>query len=106
MKNLKSWQTFNENYPPGAEHDSRAPWNQRDPDFQEAKFDDVLYSAENDEVPVHVEYTYYETPHGITKYITDYSYKILGDESLLDKEYIEEDIRTIIGNHAEKHEFV
>lgn len=33
MKNLKTFESWGSNYPAGAEHDSNAPWNQRDPEY-------------------------------------------------------------------------
>ena len=33
MKNLKTFESWGSNYPAGAEYDSSAPWNQRDPEY-------------------------------------------------------------------------
>lgn len=33
MKNLKTFESWGSNYPAGAEYDSNAPWNQRDPEY-------------------------------------------------------------------------
>ena len=33
MKNLKTFESWGGNYPPGAENDPMAPWNQRDPEY-------------------------------------------------------------------------
>lgn len=103
MKNIKEWSEFsrtNENYPPGAADDSRAPWNQKEPDYNAVTFDDVLCTADGEEIPVTVKYRYfYNEPDSVRKQISDYEYNITGDKSKLNPEYIEEDIRELIVNH-------
>lgn len=97
MKNLKTWSSFNENYPPGAANDPRAPYNQKDPDYETEKFDAFLQDEEENKIPISIEYTYYyEEPESIRKHISDYSYKITGDASTINKDYIEEDVRGLI----------
>lgn len=97
MKNLQNWSKFNENFPPGAEYDSRAPYNQKSVNEDMTEFDGVLLTEDEEEVPVHVKFWYYyETPESIRKQITSYEYKITGDESKLNKDYIDEDVRSLI----------
>jgi len=99
MKNLVSFKVF-ENYPPGAAHDSRAPYNQVSPTEEKEEFDDVLYTEDNEEIPVHIKfYYYYEDSESLRKQITSYDYTITGDRSKLKEEYIDEDIRNLIVDH-------
>jgi len=56
---------LNENYPPGAEHDSRAPWNQKSPEYESRTIDAKVWDegGEN-EFPVKITYTYVEDEGG------------------------------------------
>ncbi len=100
MKNLKNFTTFNENYPPGAEHDSRAPWNQKDPSYEHETFDDVIENENGDKIPVTIKYSfYYEDPNSIRKHISSYEHEFKADASSLNPEYIDEDVRSLIENN-------
>lgn len=43
------------NYPPGAEHDPRAPWNQRDyPDFKKIRLHICAQCGHGDDEPIEI----------------------------------------------------
>lgn len=89
-----------ENYPPGAEHDSRAPWNQRDPHMSDESFEDVIENEDGDKIPVKISYQYYyESENDLRKQISSYDFDITGDRTKLKEEYIDEDVRNLIVNH-------
>lgn len=99
MKNLQNWEKFNENYPPGAEHDPSAPWNQKEPDYETEKFDDFIENDDGDKFPVSIEYTYYyESPDSLRKQISEYSHEFKADASSidLDKDSIDDIVRELI----------
>lgn len=98
MKKIQNWKTFNENYPPGAANDPRAPYNQKSIPEEVSEFDDFLITSENDEVPVHIKYWYQAKGNDI--YITSYEYQINGDELRVDKENLDYDIREIIRDNV------
>lgn len=100
MKIIKDFKKFNENYPPGAEHDSRAPWNQKSPSYEHEKFDDFIENEDGDKIPVTIKYSYYyEDPNSLRKQISDYSHEFKADASSLNPDYINDDVRELITQH-------
>jgi hypothetical protein len=100
MKNLKNFHAFNENYPPGAENDPDAPWNQVPPDYKTEIFVDTLEDENANEFRVKIRYTYYyEKDDSIRKHITEYSHEILNNDTSYNMEHIDDDVRICIENN-------
>lgn len=101
--------TLNENIPPGARDDSRAPYNQPSGSDPETKtIDAVVWGQDGEnELPVKITYTYVE--HNGTKYIdkrdTVCKFVNSGDEKMASTG-LQDDIDYAVERDAGKYEYI